>query len=283
MQKLFKRNEVKKMTKRVTIHVCTLNRHAELVLLLQSLRTQTYQNWDLVILDQSQVQIESVDYLVKLINRIKLENHFVNILYDKPQGVCYARNKIIEQDHFNNPLVCRLDDDVIIEQDYLERLVRLINKGYDIASGVTPILWDDGILKDNSTVDKIINEKRFDKRGNIIHYGDDCGQQYLYEEYFDSDEFRSCAMMTRKVIENVKYPINLSSVGFREEAFFSLKARWLGFKIGVDVKAVAYHVISGSGGVRDKDYQNKVISDNNYFIKWSKEQYNKHGDFHGNK
>ncbi|GAG87709.1 unnamed protein product [marine sediment metagenome] len=83
--------------------------------------------------------------------------------------------------------------------------------------------------------------------------------------------------MKKEVVKTIKYENNLSPTGFREEAFFSLRAKWAGFQIGVHTGAIAYHLQSPSGGVRDKDYAARVQSDDEYFKKWAKEMYNKNG------
>ncbi len=156
-------------------------------------------------------------------------------------------------------------------------------KDFDIASGVTPLIHSPTPKK--KRYDKpIINEKRFNKKGDIIHYGDDCG--YLYEDSnsvgIPANEFRSCALMKKEVVKKIKYETNLSPVGFREEAFFSLRAQWEGgFKIGVDTNAIAWHFQSPNGGCRNADYVNMVQSDDKYFKKWAKKMYKKYGDLNG--
>lgn len=261
--------------KKVTIHVCNKDRHSELALLLQSLRTQTYKEWDLCILDESQTPIEHCHFLMMLINRIKLEKHYVNIIRNEnSMGVCYARNKIIENDYFNNNYTCRVDDDVILDSKYLDKLFSVIHVGYDIASGITPVCGQPLFKRQNKKVKPIINKKEINSRGEITKHGDDCGYGYIEEEIISAHEFRSCALIKKEIIDKIKYPTNLSPVGFREEAFFSFKAQSLGYKIGVHTGAIAWHLVAPSGGVRYPDYQDKVKSDDNYFKKWVKEMYN---------
>lgn len=266
------------MKQRISIHICTRDREAEFTVLLQSLRTQIYDNWDLVILDENVNPIANNHLLVSLINRIKYENHGINVIRNELRlGVCNARNLLIEKDYFDNPLVCRLDDDVIIELDYLQNLLKVIEEGYDIASGVTPSLGHPEIKREIENVGLIINKMKVDKDNNLIKHGDDCGYGYVDEGILRAHEFRSCALMKKEVIDKVKYETNLSPVGFREEAFFSFRSMWEGFTIGVNTKAVAYHVMSPSGGVRCNDYTNRVQSDNKYFEKWFKEETKKRG------
>ena len=260
---------------RITIHVATKNRHTELALLLQSLRTQTYQKFDVIILDDaSDTPVANAYFLNYLINRLKLEDHrFQFIRRDQSFGVCNARNFIIENDRFNNDAVCRLDDDVIIEPDYLEKLVHVLEEGYDIASGVTPPMANPDFEREVSFVKPFLNRVETDKDGKLTNYTDDCGMSYLSEEILPANEFRSCALMKKSVIEKIEYPKTLTTVGFREEAFFSLKAQNAGFKIGVNTSAKAYHLLCPLGGVRDQEYQQKVQTDQKTFEEFVKKNW----------
>ena len=257
---------------RITLHVCTRNRPTELALLLQSLRTQTFKNWDLVIIDESDYNLTDNHFLNCMLMRVYNEGHYVNICKNNLRlGVCNARNLAIEKDYFNNEFICRVDDDVVLESNYLEKLLKVIKKGYDIASGVTPSMFNPIVERDVKHVKPIINRKLLDHEFNIVKYGDDCGVGYLSEDVISADEFRSCALMKKEVVQQVKYENNLSPVGFREEAFFSFRARQKGFKIGVNTKAIAWHIQCPSGGCRYPDYMQKVQSDDNYFRKWIKD------------
>mgnify|MGYP001588062354 FL=1 len=49
-------------------------------------------------------------------------------------------------------LLCRVDDDTILHPDYLERLLKVLDQGYDLASGITapfgpPIIRNPKYLK----------------------------------------------------------------------------------------------------------------------------------------
>lgn len=257
---------------RITIQICTKDRHTETTLCLQSLRTQTYQDFDVLILDDhSGVQLLSSEFATAVISRLQLENHKVRVLRREHSfGVCSARNYLLEKDTYKNLLSARIDDDVILEPDYLERLVNVIKKGYDIASGVTPPMRTPDVIRENRFIEPIINKIEIDDKGKLITYKDDCGYAYLEEGVYPANEFRSCAMFKKEVFKDISYPTNLSSVGFREEAHVSLLAQKQGFKIGVDVQAKAYHLQCSSGGVRDPDYANKVKIDQESFEKFVK-------------
>jgi len=215
-----------------------------------------------------------------VLNRAKYEGHCVRVIrQDINLGICQSRNFIIEKDYFENPLSCRLDDDVIIEPDYLEKLLRVIDAGYDIASGVTPLMIHPEHKRTLTKIDKIFNKKEFDKEGKLIKNNDDCGFAYIgnTDKIYPAQEFRSCAMIKREVTDKVKYETNLSPTGFREEGFFSLRALWMGFKIGIMPSAIAYHIQCSMGGVRSPDYGQRVQSDNAHFESWIQEMYKEKG------
>ena len=266
---------------RITIHIANRDRWTELGLLLQSLRSQTYQNFDIIVLDDaSGGPITQSQFLIALFNRIKLEGHKLKIIRnDVSYGCCYARNKCIDEDNFGNPLTCRLDDDCILEPDYLKRLVKVIEQGYDMATGVIPLLTHPEIKREIKFVKPIINEHKFDSEGNLILQKDELGYCYIEDEIIPTHQFRTNCLYKSEINKKVKYPDNLTSVAFREEGFFSFGAIIEGYKIGIDTGAVAYHLATPSGGNRRADYAECVKIDNETFLKWCKKMFIKYGNF----
>lgn len=268
---------------RITIHVTSRDRHSELALLLQSLRDQTYKEFDVLILDDaSGSPVQNCHFLMNLVSRMQLEGHMVRLTRNNySRGVCYARNKLIEMDDTGNPLVCRLDDDVILDNDYLFKLVEVIViGGYDLASGVIPLLGHPEHVRRIEFVQPIINEHVIDEEGNLIKNNDDCGYCYDEDETILTHQFRTNCLMKREVLEaGVKYPDYLTKVGFREEGFFSFEAMIRGFRIAVRTGAVAYHLQTPSGGCRSNTYAEDVALDDKTFRTWIKTQYKNKGDF----
>ena len=64
--------------------------------------------------------------------------------------------------------MARLDDDIILEPDYLERLVKVIEAGYDIASGITTPMATPVFKRDPKYLDGIVNRIILDKEGDIL-------------------------------------------------------------------------------------------------------------------
>ena len=59
----------------------------------------------------------------------------------------------------------REDDDVVLEQDYIERLLKVIKKGYDFASGVTVPMRKVYMKRDPKFLNGVINRIVVNKTG----------------------------------------------------------------------------------------------------------------------
>lgn len=252
---------------KLCIHIATRDRPTELALLLQSLRTQTYQNFDIIIVDdQSGTPLFSYHFMNCLLARMRLEGHTVfTVRTEFPHGVSKARQRCIDEtikkgyDYF-----LRLDDDVILEEDYIERLFNVLNKGYDLATGATVPMVGPTFKRETRFLKGIVNRVILDDEGKYIMNGDDCGMAYTDEGIFPAHHFRSCALYYTKIHTewSVHYtPTRLSKHGFREEQIFSYKILLAGGKIGCDVKAINYHQMTPSGGERFSD-SNELIMHN---------------------
>jgi len=272
------------MENRITIHLASKDRHTELFGVLQSLRTQTNQNWDLIILDDaSGSPITNAYFLNMMFNRLKLENHKIKLLRnDVSFGCCYARNKCIDEDDFENPLTLRLDDDILLQPDYIEKLLDVIEAGYDMATGVIPQFNLPEVKREIKFVGDIINKHEFDIEGNLILQNDDCGSCYIENVILPTHQFRTNALYKSEINKKVKYPNNLTTVAFREEGFFSFGALIEGYKIGVNTAAICYHLSTPSGGNRRQDYAQCVQLDNETFKKWCTKKFKQYGNFLNN-
>ncbi len=239
--------------KETAILINVRDRPTELALLLQSLRTHSYKDYDIYILDDcSGTPLNNYHFFNCLITRLQLENHKVFIKRTEfPHGVSRARQNIVdwamERDY---KYFIRLDDDVLVEPDYIERLMKL-TKDYDICSGVTVPMQVPVFKREPKYLKGVINRIILADDGSYIFNGDDCGMEYTESIILPAHHFRSCALIKRKVHELVKYyPTKLSKHGFREEQIFSYNAQMQGFKIGVDTGAITWHQMTPTGGER---------------------------------
>jgi hypothetical protein len=111
---------------------------------------------------------------------------------------------------------------------------------------------------------------------------DDCGFRYLDDNInniFPTHQFRTNCLYKKEIQEKVRYPDNLTTVAFREEGYFSFGAILEGYKIGVDVGAISWHLRCPSGGNRRIDYNECVSLDDETFRKWIKRKFETYGNF----
>lgn len=258
---------------KVDILISTKDRATEMYGLMQSLRTQTFKNWDLYIADNaSGTQLTQFHFINSIVNRLRIEGHKIKIIRNNIDfGICYVRNMLnkIQIEEGDGNYTLRIDDDILIENDYITKLFDVIDKGYDIASGITPLLTNPEWKREIKFLKGIINRIEIDDKGNLIIFGDDCGYGYIENEIIAAHHFRSSALY-KSEINNIKYPDNLSRYGFREESFFSLKALMKGYRIGVHTAAKAFHLQTLSGGGRLYATQDCIQSDDLIFREWVK-------------
>jgi len=251
--------------------------------LLQSLRTQKYPFRNIYIFDdRSGVPYNQYHFINVIISQLKLEGHNVIMWRNEiPLGVTRLRQQMVEKimEYSDFEALLRCDDDNLFEPDYIERLVKCLEQGYDIASGIVPPCRFGQIKRETKYEKPFIADITLDDKGNIKELKDVCGMLYLEKEIIPTVSFRSMALIKREVHEKVKYEDNLGFCSFREEQFFSFRALLEGFKIGVDTGAIAYHLNCPSGGERTQSYYDNLQRNNELLNKFCIKEFQKNGDF----
>ena len=262
---------------KVAILVCVKDRPTEIALLLQSLRTQTYKNFDVFILDdQSGTPLPTYHFFNCIITLLKMDGHKVFLKTTEfTHGVSRARQAVVDWAKDDYEYLCRVDDDVILEPDYLERLFKVLDQGYDLASGVT-VPCKPTFVREPKYMNGIVNRVILNKKGEYIMNGDDCGTNFTESVILPAHHFRSCALYKSKIHKKANYiPTPLSNHGFREEQIFSYRLLMAGFKIGVDTQAINYHQMTPSGGERFPNQNELVKFNQGQFEDWTKENKDK--------
>lgn len=263
--------------------ICYKDRPTELALLLQSLRTQTRKDFLVYVLDDaSGTPINNYYFLICLINKLNDEGN--TVFYHKNEfnlGVSKSRQKIAEQVIKDNQcdLLLRLDDDVILEPNYIEKLVKTLNQGFDLVTGVTPFIGQPQFKRESRFIKPIANRVVLNENGEFLYNGDDFGILYADEAIIPIHHFRSCALYKKEIHNKVSYDSKLTKHGFREEQIFSFKCIVNGFKLGVNTGAVAWHLMTPSGGERFSN-SNELVKINEEVLKeFTKKLYSERGDF----
>lgn len=266
----------------ILIQIANKDRPTELALLLESLRHQTITNFDIHILDDgSTTPILNYYFLNYIIMRMRLEGNLVKVIRnEQPSGVSKARQQLIDEGLKDKgyKYFVRIDDDSIVQEDYLEQLMEVINAGYDVASGVVPPFGGPSFVRESKFITPIIGYCELNNKGELIANFDDCGNLYDSKVIVPSPHFRSCALFKREIFENgISYANKLSRNGFREEQWLSWKIITSGYKIGCNTAAVSWHLMTPSGGERDT--MNLGAFNQEQFEKYTKELYEEKGDF----
>lgn len=102
----------------LTVVIPTKNRPIDLMNAIESLCTQSRLPDELIIVDQSvdNLSVSSVKSLMRQFNQIKL----IYIHDSKILGLVDAKR--VSVDHASGDLICFLEDDVVLEQDYVQQI-----------------------------------------------------------------------------------------------------------------------------------------------------------------
>lgn len=250
---------------RIAIAITSKDRAGELAILLRSLRAQTYQDFDVYIMDDR----TATPYVnVHLVNCqiARLKDEFHNVIYERNTinlGLPRLRQKLINKILKDKSIdaILPIDDDVDPEPDYIKKLVSGLEKGFDFCSGVIPPTTGASWKRTTKYVKPMIDI--WD--GDVLRYGLDTGHTYLTSEIIPTHHFRSGGLGTRKFWELAKYPDFLGGCSFREEDLLSLDAIEKGMKFCVNTGAVIWHAMTPSGGNRDPNYEANIRANMDLF------------------
>lgn len=266
----------------VDVHICFKDRASELAFLLESLMFQTYKKFHIYISDDmSNTQINNYYFVIYLFSKLNEMGHYVHYSRnDFNLGVSKNRQKLVELSKKSEAeYILRVDDDSILTPNYIEKLIETIEKGYDLVSGVVPFMGQPGFKRESKFLLPVGNRVILDKEGNFIYNGDDFGMEYLDEIVVPIHHFRSCALYKKSIHDKISYDSRLTKHGFREEQIFSFKCMVEGFKMAVNTKAIAWHLMTPSGGERFAD-SNELIKLNEGVLKeFTRDLVRQHGDF----
>lgn len=279
---------------RIGVHILTRNRHNYLAALLSSLLTQSHRNWDLYILDNNDDgnEIGRNHLIVSLVKKMTFCKHKVGIVRSDPtlrKNIGKSRNILIDADE--NKWCCRIDDDSILNTNYLFRLWQVVrnmpNENIGAVGGVVPTLFLPQMYKYPPKIfNKIVrttvpetyielSKKYPDVEGfkdeNEIYYNigepiDDGAYCYAPgDNIIPSHHLRSSFLFNREALIAVGGHPSSDDTGFREETITSIKLLEKGYKLYTNTQAVAWHLFApnlGRGYTKEyttEDHQKKIL------------------------
>lgn len=252
---------IKERNKRVLVGIPTKNRPDSISLLLRSLLQQTHTAWDLVVIDDNDDRADEEKMAMRhhplikaLLTRIMYEGHKWYVIAGDQRGPQVAHQKILDYaEKHKYEYILRLDDDVVIEPDYLEKLFNNIAHQPQVGAVAGSILSPDMREEQTMAPDDFYNHPRYQATiQNVLTQ--DC---LLHVHHLPTEDLVSCEHLyssylyrTKAALEVGGYPKNLSQVGHREETLFSHKIYKKGYTLYLDPAAVAWHYRHALGGIR---------------------------------
>jgi len=229
---------------RLEVGIVTHNRQDYLACLLTSLLAQTYQNYDVFIMDNdTDESMINNKLIMSLLRRFEVSGHTWRLWRGSP-NVSFP---ISHQTIFNSTkckYVFKLDDDLILENTCLERLMAQIKSDDNIAAvgGIflqpaAPIEAQHLPPNVTPTMNVLYNNVQWYKQPtNAI-----IDAEHLYSSY----------IYRRRYMDEIGgFPQNLSKLAFREDTITTHKMYKKGHKLCIVPDAILFHFQNSSGGMR---------------------------------
>ena len=143
----------------VSIVIPTYNRGSLLVRLLESIRLQTYKNYEIIIIDDNSLNKEKYNEIIE--NYKSIFEELIYVRNNKNMGAPYSRNRGIKLAKFD--LIALVDDDEEWLPDKLQKQVEV----FDSSSKKVGIVYTWANVVDNSG--RIIYKYRGEIEGNPIY------------------------------------------------------------------------------------------------------------------
>lgn len=238
--------------KKISVHLVTWNGAKYIPYLFDSLRKQTYQDWQLIILDNNS-QDGTVERIERELVNFPFEYRFVKL--KENTGFAGGHNKLYAGT--NTPYILPLNQDMYLMPDTLEKLAAFMETHQDVAV-VSPRLmrWDfqniekDGLQKSFSSVidsfglevwrNRRVIEKEAQTEWDILKKK--IGDTEAVEVFGVSGTF---PLLRRSALQNIALPdgtfFDASYHAYKEDVDLAFRLRAAGFSAFILPSAVAYH------------------------------------------
>jgi len=239
----------------LTVGIPVKDRPVELALLLQSLLNQTLQDFQVLLVNDCQEtdflnENSTVQGLIKLLER---SGSPVDIIGGDHKGPQYCGQRILE--NAATELIFRLDDDVVLQPDCLEKLMAVVAEGYD---AVGPIYLDPQRPLEEQVIPEDTSREDLMKAGRVYWQDDLFLTCILQVNLHPTDEpvpveHLNSGFLYRKSAARKAggYFLDYSVVGHREETDISYRMFYTGARLAVVPAARAFHFHPAYGGIRE--------------------------------
>lgn len=250
---------------RVLIDIVTRDRHSYLCQLLVSLLGQTFGQWDVLIqCDDGDESMPNDHQIMHLMHRCMHEGHGWRIIRSHRQGPHIAHERTLQMakddPHYKYKLVCRIDDDIYLRPDFLEKLYDLYLKDEKAEIGAISGVYLDPKRSDAEQMAPPGYETSIEYAGKIDH---NVPWPYICK-YPAGTKPRSVEHLYSSFMYRLEAAISIggyckrfSQIGHREESDFSYRFFLGGWKLLIQPESVGFHFSAPSGGIRANNINEK--------------------------
>jgi len=239
---------------RIEICVPTKDRYSNLALLLWSLTEQSYREWDLTVIDDSEDRkdIREISFILPILRRMDRNGNKWRVEFGPRSGPHYCHQLSVDKSRHSE--IFRVDDDCILSSNVLEELLKVLLLSDKRIGAVGPIVLDPMMPEGYEYLP--IGYESFKKyQGRIDEYGVNFGD-HQWRRHPD-DKLQNVQHLYSSFLYSVEaaksiggYDLEYDKPGHREETDFTYRLWQNGFKLIVNPKALVWHLRSPSGGIR---------------------------------
>ena len=269
---------------RCSLIICTYMRPQSVLQLLQSVHRQTLHPDEIIIVDGS---------TNRETEKLLQENQFENLRYflvsQNFRGLTKQRNFGIDRTSNGTDVVCFLDDDVILKNDYFEQLLCTYQEypealgvggfiiddtqydfvGYDYQSNSNEFFFDGWKRKDSS---RFVLRKKLGldsdcspgfsplfSHGRSVSFLPPSGKIYESEQLMGG-----VSSFKKTLFDRIQFSTYFEGYGLYEDTDFSIRAAQIGkLYLNTNAKLYHYHAVSG----RPNQYQyGKMVVRNGWYV-----------------
>jgi GT2 family glycosyltransferase len=235
----------------VTVSLLTWNGAEYLPWFIKSLKEQTFKDWELLVLDNA-----SSDRSVEIVREHYPEARIIQ----QKQNVGFARGHNLLINWSDSNYIFVVNQDIILDQDYLEKVVDFLEKNHKAGSAAGKTMyWD---FREG------LKSKRIDSFGLSVDRKRQMVDAYQGKDDFDLPNTEvfglsgASVVYRRKALDTVTMPQNGNHLEYFDESFFAYKEdtdlawrlRLAGWENWLATKTKAYHhrTVSGLESARQR-------------------------------
>jgi GT2 family glycosyltransferase len=241
------------------VTIFTYNRPEYVAANLLGLKGQTFNAFDIMIVDDASPQIVRENPMVaNIISRLEDEGHKVyHHRMAENGGISKARKEATKNINKNWKYCFDLNDDHFLEPDCIEKMMATItmDEKIGVVGSCTPmIFWDRSTLIRNYDDFKLKLNKITFNSGGGPEFNRGVDYVYLKEGRMIvtpiTIDHASQFIYRTGIVSVEDLPSGYSNVGFTEETDFSLRFRKAGYLLMFQPNAINWHMLSPKGGIR---------------------------------